>query len=69
MEDRPYRKGMTQEEVFFVLKKMAREASLDMNIVSLLVQHFDDIDALRITAQAETAINYKIFSSSAPADT
>ncbi len=52
-EDRPYRQGMSSEKALQVLQQMADDQALDARIVSLLSQHFETINSLRIAAQAE----------------
>ena len=61
-EDRPYRKGMTQEEVFKVLEEMTQASTLDSGIVSVLKQHYDKINATRNAAQAVAYKEYKEYS-------
>jgi HD-GYP domain-containing protein (c-di-GMP phosphodiesterase class II) len=61
-EDRPYRKGMTQEEAFKVLEEMTEASTLDSGIVSILKQHYDKINATRNTAQAAAYKEYEEYS-------
>lgn len=61
-EDRPYRKGMTQEEAFKVLEEMTEASTLDSEIVSILKQHYDKINATRNAAQAAAYQEYEEYS-------
>jgi HD-GYP domain-containing protein (c-di-GMP phosphodiesterase class II) len=60
-EDRPYRKGMDTQNALKVLEDMSRNSALDADIVSMLEEHFDDINALRITAQNTADSEYRKF--------
>jgi len=60
-EDRPYRKEMPSERALQVLQQMADNSILDSNIVSLLRLHFDEINSIRIAAQAEASEAYQEF--------
>jgi len=51
-EDRPYRKKMTSDEALQVLREMAENSTLDSNLVSTLRLHYDEVNSLRIAAQA-----------------
>jgi HD-GYP domain-containing protein (c-di-GMP phosphodiesterase class II) len=57
-EDRPYRKGMDSSSTLKVLHNMAKSA-LDPGIVSILADHFDEINSSRIAAQEPTAREYQ----------
>lgn len=52
-EDRPYRAGMTQDRALQVLDSMVKGGSLDGDVVDLLKQNFDNVNAVRETAQHE----------------
>jgi len=58
-EDRPYRKGMSSDSALQVLQNMADSYALDPSIVSLLINHFDEINSFRISAQAPSAKEYQ----------
>lgn len=58
-EDRPYRKGMSEEEIMKVLKKMASSSSLDPDLVSCVDRHFDEMDQARKAAQEEQNLEYR----------
>lgn len=60
-EDRPYRKGMSNQEALKVLEGMADNSRLDARIVSLLKEHFDVINSIRTAAQQASAQEYDHF--------
>ena len=63
-EDRPYRKGMNSQDALKILEEMSRNSALDADIVLTLEDNFDDINALRITAQNTANLEYREFFSS-----
>ena len=58
-EDRPYRKGMAKEQALQVLQGMADASALESSLVSLMRVHFDEINAVRIAAQAVSEQEYR----------
>jgi len=60
-EDRPYRKGMEDNETLKVLQKLAGESALDAEVTSVLFRHFDDLNSIRRAAQEESAREYRDF--------
>jgi HD-GYP domain-containing protein (c-di-GMP phosphodiesterase class II) len=58
-EDRPYRRGMTNEKAIDVLQKMVDSGKLDGYIVSLLKDRFEEVNSLRMTAQKVSTHEYK----------
>ena len=58
-EDRPYRSGMTREKVFNTLQGMIDNGKLDAYIVSLLKDHFEEVNSLRMAAQKVSTDEYK----------
>ncbi|MDD5398827.1 MAG: HD domain-containing protein [Dehalococcoidia bacterium] len=62
-EDRPYRKGMSDQSAIHVLQQMADGYAIDANVVTLLREHFDDINNARKTAQAASKEEYEHFMS------
>jgi HD-GYP domain-containing protein (c-di-GMP phosphodiesterase class II) len=58
-EDRPYRAGMTKEEVVQVLQKKAYDSLLDPDLVSIIILNYDLINSVRINAQAEELLEYQ----------
>ncbi|QJB56171.1 HD domain-containing phosphohydrolase [Pseudodesulfovibrio sp. zrk46] len=60
-EDRPYRKGMDKEQVFEVLMSMARKGFLDKDLVTLTIDNYEHIDAVRRFAQTKALINFRRF--------
>ncbi len=61
-EDRPYRKGMAAREAAGILDNMARNKALDREIVQLLLDNFDEVNQLRVTAQSASREEYTAFS-------
>lgn len=57
-EDRPYRKGMPSDRVLQLLQDMAAAGALDPQVVSVLRQHFEEINAARIAAQRAASASY-----------
>ena len=66
-EDRPYRKGMDTRDAQKILEEMSRNSALDPEIVLILQDNFNYINALRITAQNTANSEYREFSSSVKA--
>lgn len=64
-EDRPYRAGMEPRRVCQVLKDMVADGKLDERLVSLLIEHFDQIDDARREAQATASQRYAEITDSA----
>ena len=60
-EDRPYRKGMDDEQAIRVLNSMVAEGALDGMVVQVLLDHFHEINTLRQHAQLEAAERYDRF--------
>jgi HD-GYP domain len=60
-EDRPYRKGMEDNETKRVLQNMVDRQSLDGEIVEVLLDHFDEIDELRKMEQELASKRYYDF--------
>ncbi len=58
-EDRPYRKGMAKEQALQLLQGMADASALEPSLVSLMRVHFDEINAVRIAAQAVSEQEYR----------
>lgn len=57
-EDRPYRKGMSKEQVVSVLQSMVEDGSISSYVVSLLINHYQIIDDKRREAQKKAAEEY-----------
>lgn len=53
-EDRPYRRGMGPEEVKKLLTTMVSNNEIDGNVVSVLLDNFDDISKVLIEVQSTT---------------
>jgi HD-GYP domain-containing protein (c-di-GMP phosphodiesterase class II) len=60
-EDRPYRNGMSLQESIDTLSRMGDCYEVDRNLVSLLRNHCDEINQIRITAQNESIKEYNDF--------
>ena len=60
-EDRPYRKGMTKEQVITVLNSMVNNQSISSYVVSILIDNFDLINDVRKEAQWKAKIEYNYF--------
>ena len=58
-EDRPYRKSMPSVEIRKVLQGMSKGGSLDPDLVSLLEDHFEEIDQARSAAQEKRGREYR----------
>jgi HD-GYP domain-containing protein (c-di-GMP phosphodiesterase class II) len=64
-ENRPYRNGLSREEVLMLLRKMVHDAALDKEIVEQLADNFEEINSKRIEAQDEATVEYRNFISQA----
>jgi len=60
-EDRPYRKGMDDEQAVQVLDKMVADGSIDGKVVKVLTANIKSINELRLSAQQAAYIKYKNF--------
>lgn len=60
-EDRPYRKGMEDGRAVQILEQMTENGALDPNVVSVLKQHYDEINSIRKASQEEACRNYQEF--------
>lgn len=60
-EDRPYRKGLEKDKVLTILNRMVAADSLDGHIVRVLELNYEEIDQVRIQAQADADRKYKEF--------
>jgi HD-GYP domain-containing protein (c-di-GMP phosphodiesterase class II) len=60
-EDRPYRRGMGSDEAMSLLEHMAADGKLDISVVATLKQHFAEVSASRIDAQAGSVREYRQF--------
>jgi HD-GYP domain-containing protein (c-di-GMP phosphodiesterase class II) len=57
-EDRPYRAGMDRNKATDVLTSMVSRSALDPAVVALLMDNYDDLNAIRAAAQQEAAEEY-----------
>ncbi|MCL6471911.1 MAG: HD domain-containing protein [Firmicutes bacterium] len=60
-ENRPYREGMPEKRALQILQKMVANSALDNNIVSILFDHFDEINHIRVNAQESALRKYQKF--------
>lgn len=60
-EDRPYRKAMNHDRVLLILQEMSANQALDSDVVTMLKLHFDDINSIRMAAQATSIEEYRRF--------
>ncbi len=67
-EDRPYRKGMTNEQSLLILQKMGENNKLDAKIVQLVSENFAEINKVRIAAQNKSRREYREFLSQIGSD-
>jgi len=58
-EDRPYRKGMTRDEVLPILRSGRDRNCLDSNVVNVLEMNYDEIAALTAQKQADSKEYYE----------
>ena len=60
-EDRPYRKGMPREDAEGLLREMADRGELDVRVIALLLQNFDELNQARDAAQTRAVEEYEAF--------
>ena len=60
-EDRPYRKGMSEDQARQILRSMVKQRAIDGDIVSLLESNFSELNAFRLSAQEESIQEYRAF--------
>lgn len=58
-EDRPYRKGMLPQQALRVVTDMAKNGAIDAQIVGLLRDQLDLVDARRLAAVDQASISYR----------
>lgn len=58
-EDRPYRLGMKRSETLKVLNDMSLNSALNGEIVALLGKNYNDLEAVRKTAQTDARTKYQ----------
>ena len=57
-EDRPYRAGMDKRRAQRVINNMVSRAALDPDVVGLFMANYEEIDSVRLAAQAEAVGEY-----------
>lgn len=60
-EDRPYRPGMKKEEVINLLNKMVKNNALNGDVVSVLINNYDEINQGRTLRQKQSLKEYNLF--------
>jgi HD-GYP domain-containing protein (c-di-GMP phosphodiesterase class II) len=58
-EDRPYRAGMKRSAALKILDGMTAAAALNGEVVAMLREHYDELDAVRVQAQADARVKYR----------
>lgn len=58
-EDRPYRRGMKRSDTLKVLDDMRLSSALNGQIVALLGKNYTELEAVRMTAQADARTKYQ----------
>ncbi len=56
LEDRPYRKRVSERKTIEILREFVTDGALDCDVVDVLVRDFDTIDAVRQTEEAAYAV-------------
>ncbi|KJU85577.1 domain HDIG-containing protein [Candidatus Magnetobacterium bavaricum] len=57
-EDRPYRKGMSEQETLRLLQGMAAQKALDAEIVSIALSYIAELNDVRMALQAKAGSDY-----------
>lgn len=57
-EDRPYRKGMSDEQIQTIIKNQASSGAIDAEISSLFINNYDEIKSQRLQAEQESLYQY-----------
>ncbi len=60
-EDRPYREGMPPARAQAILTESAKAEKLDPDVVQTLLDHYDEMSAVRSTAQEQARAEYRAF--------
>jgi HD-GYP domain-containing protein (c-di-GMP phosphodiesterase class II) len=60
-EDRPYRKGMSNEQTMIIIEKMGDNNKLDKEVVALVKDNHEAINQVRIAAQNQSREEYRSF--------
>lgn len=60
-EDRPYRTGMTESKALSTLRALVDDGSICPYVVSILTDHFEEIDRLRREAQEKASQEYRAY--------
>ncbi len=57
-EDRPYRAGMSREKTEMILNHMVAQEGISGPVVHMLLEHFDEINHVRIRAEERALFSY-----------
>ncbi|MPL99745.1 3'3'-cGAMP-specific phosphodiesterase 1 [bioreactor metagenome] len=57
-EDRPYRAGIPSEKAVSILRSMTEDGSICPYVVTILLDHLNEINELRLAAQEEAKLEY-----------
>lgn len=60
-ENRPYRQGMDDDSAIKILNNMVDNQSIDGNVVSVLIDNFQEINEIRKEAQNKASLTYNDF--------
>jgi HD-GYP domain-containing protein (c-di-GMP phosphodiesterase class II) len=60
-ENRPYRKGMNSDDAKAALQSMVNAGELDEHLVDMVFDHYDEMNAIRDSAQKEAVADYHMF--------
>ena len=60
-ENRPYRKGMNSDDAKAALQSMVNAGELDEHLVEMVFEHYDELNAIRYSAQKEAVSDYHMF--------
>jgi len=66
-EDRPYRAGMPRDKALSALQHVVENGGLDGNVVAVLAEHFDDVNAIRAREEKAYAEQQDVFADILPA--
>jgi HD-GYP domain-containing protein (c-di-GMP phosphodiesterase class II) len=59
-EDRPYRKGVEKTQALRLLRRLTKEGDLDSEIFQVVENNFDELNRVRITAQAGSLEDHRL---------
>ncbi len=65
LEDRPYREAMEKEKALNILRKMANNSKLDVDVLAMLEKNYSLLNKKRLLAQNSSRSSYQKFTESA----